>query len=314
MCTEKSITAITLNPCIDRTLTVDHLSAGEHHVARQVQETVAGKGIDVNVVLRHLDIPTLSVGFEFTQKGTPVADFLNTEGIPFEMHPIDAVLRVNTKIFDAEQRQMTEINCKGPKLGAEAEEAFLRLLDDALPSTAILVLSGSVPPGLSDDLYARCIKKAQEKNIPTVLDATGALLLNGIQAQPTVIKPNRHELEELLNVQLDSTEKCIRACHALIDQGIRAVCLTLGGDGALMVGKDEVWFSEGLPIQVKGVQGAGDSVVAGICAAMRKGLPMQEWLRYGVAAAHASLIREGTLLCKKEDLETFLPQIPIRKL
>ncbi len=308
---KQRITAVTLNPCVDRTLTVNGLTPGGHHVAQEVQDNIGGKGIDVNVVLRHLGVPTCAVGFDFIRSGMQVSAFLKQEDIPFVSCAVDASLRVNTKIFDSAKRQMTEINCKGPSLTAREAEAFFRLLDEALPETAILAVCGSVPPGLPDSLYFDAIKKAHALGIPAVLDATGPLLREGIQAGPEVIKPNIGEMEMLLGTSLNTKKDCVRACRQLIRAGVGAVCLTLGGDGALMVDAENAWFSEGLDIPVRGVQGAGDSVVAGICAAMLKTRDKGEWLRSGVAAAHGSLLRPGTLLCLRQDYDAFLPSIPL---
>ena len=307
----RMVTAVSLNPCIDRTLTVNGLLPGGHYVAEEIQENVAGKGVDVNVVLRHLNVPTMALGFDFMRGGTQLADFLRQQGIPFLAHPVDAPLRVNTKIFDASAREMTEINCKGPNLTEREADAFLALLDQALDQTAILVACGSIPPGLPVDLYRKTVERAHARGVPAILDAAGPLLREGLKACPDVIKPNIGEMEALLGRSLVTRKEQLDACRALIAGGVGAVCLTLGGEGALMVTEKEAWFSPGMEIQVRGVQGAGDSVVAGICAAMLKSGECREWLRSGVAAAHGSLILPGTLLCEKAVYDRFLPLIPV---
>lgn len=311
---EKAVAAVTLNPCVDRTLTVDRLLPGEHHVTTDVQEIVAGKGIDVNVVLRHLQVPTLALGFDFTRSGSPVSQFLAQEGIPFICHSMDQALRINTKIFDAGQRQMTEINCPGPQLCPEDAQTFLFMLRGAMDSIGLLAVCGSVPPGIPADVYRKAIDIAHAHRIPAVLDATGPLLKEALRARPEVVKPNIDEMALLLGTRPSTLEECVAACRQLTCQGIDAVCLTLGSGGALMVTQREAWFSEGLHIDVHGLQGAGDSVVAGICAAMRHTQDPAQWLRWGVAAAHGSLIRPGTLLCEKHAFEQFLSRIPIRPL
>ncbi|MCQ2454427.1 MAG: 1-phosphofructokinase family hexose kinase, partial [Clostridia bacterium] len=310
----KTVTAVTLNPCTDRTLQIPQLIPGEHHVVQSIIENAAGKGIDVNAVLAHIGVPTLAIGFEFSRGGEGIRRFLEEEGIPFRFHAIEGEQRVNTKVFDLAARQMTEINCKGPKLDSAEGDAFLKLLEEVLPETAVLVVCGSVPPGLSPDLYRRAIELAHAQGIPCVLDATGPLLVEGLKANPDVIKPNIGELELLLGKKLNGTAECVAACRELTAQGVGTVCLTLGKDGAIMVSNDEVWFSEGLDIAVRGAQGAGDSVVAGICAAMLKTQDRGEWLRSGVAAAHGSLIREGTLLCEKDAYDDFLSRMPVSRL
>ncbi|HBF40160.1 MAG TPA: 1-phosphofructokinase, partial [Firmicutes bacterium] len=106
----------------------------------------------------------------------------------------------------------------------------------------------------------------------------------------------------------------VRISRSLIEQGVSIVCVTMGKDGAVMVSSDQAWFAPGSDIQVRGVQGAGDSLVAGICMAMEQQLEIPEMLRYGVAAANASLIREGTLLCTADDFQKMLHQVMIENI
>jgi len=307
----KAVTAITLNPCTDRTLQIDTLTPGGHHVVRSVIDNVAGKGIDVNVVLRHLNVPTLAVGFSFEGSAGVLEQFMREEDIPFLFQSAPGSQRINTKVFETANMQMTEFNCKGPLLNDKNEQELMLLMDKALDETAILVACGSVPPGISPDIYRKMIESAHARGIPAVLDATGPLFDEGIKACPEVIKPNIGELELFLGKKLDSREEIIEACRQIIRQGVGAVCLTLGKDGALMVTASQCFFSPGLKIDVRGVQGAGDSVVAGICAAMLRTDDPAEWLRSGVAAAHGSLIREGTLLCELAPYTDFLARIPV---
>lgn len=307
------VLAVTLNPCIDRTLFIDGLQVGGHNVVKQVQNDVAGKGIDVNVVLSNLGIPSRAVGYEFTRTGKQVSSFLASINVPFYGVDVDAELRVNTKVFDCEACSMTELNCKGPQMSENDETALMRVFENALDGVDVLVVDGSVPPGISKDIYARMIAAAKQKGIYTVLDATGPLLESGLKAAPDMVKPNRGELELLLGRKLGDTADCFKACHELMEMGAGAVCLSLGGDGCMLVNSEGAWFSEGLDIEVRGFQGAGDSVVAGICIAVEKGLDGMEQLRSGVAAAHGSLVLEGTHLCTRENYDEMLSRVPVRE-
>lgn len=308
------ILTVTLNPCIDRTLLIDGLKVGGHNAVRKVQNVVAGKGIDVNVALHNLGADTCSVGFDFCHSGHQVPDFLSSLDIPFYGVEVDAELRVNTKVFDADECCMTELNCKGPDMSEYEENALMAVFDKALDGVDVLVVDGSVPPGISKDIYARMISEAKRREIFTVLDATGELFEKGLKAKPDMVKPNRGELEELLGRALHGMDECIKACHELMDMGAGAVCLSLGGDGCMLVNSEGAWFSEGLEVEVKGFQGAGDSVVAGICIAVEKGLDSMEQLRSGVACAHGSLILEGTNMCTRDSYYEMLEKIPVRKI
>lgn len=308
------ISAVTLNPCIDMTLVLEQLVVGDHNVVARNRFDVSGKGINVNVVLNNLGIATKAVGFEFTHSGTPIGDFLGSIGVPFESMSLDARLRTNTKIFDESTASMTEINCKGPQLSVECVPELMEVFERSLENTDILVVDGSVPPGIPADIYRRMIERAKAKGIRTVLDATGPLLVEGIKACPDIIKPNRLELELLLEHKIETMEEALAACRQLVAQGIGAVCLTLGEKGALLVSNDGAWYSESMRVPVKSLQGAGDSLVAGLCMAMAEGASWEYMLRSGVTASLGSLLLEGTLLCTREDYDRLLPQVPVRKL
>lgn len=308
------ITAVTMNPCIDRTLFLDRLIPEAHNVARHVRSDVSGKGINVNMVLKNLGVPTRALHFEFTRGGAPVGEFLAAGGIPAASVRVDAELRINTKVFDESRMAMTEINCRGPQLQPDAVQAFLDLFEKELDTADVLVATGSVPPGVPPDIYATMIQRANARSIPSLLDASGALLKAGVAAGPTLLKPNRMELETLIGRPVRTLKESVCACRALVDRGIGTVCLSMGGDGAVLVQDCGAWFSEGLDIRVRSFQGAGDSMAAGLCMALQNHLPGDEMLRSGVAAAHGSLIREGTLLCTRASYDRFLPLIPVRRL
>ena len=190
---------------------------------------------------------------------------------------------------------------------------MLDLLRILLPDTELLVVSGSVPPGIRPTIYAEMIALARAAGVRTVLDASGELLRQGLAARPWLVKPNRLEMETLLGRPLPDLAAAGEAARSLLGNGTEVVCLSLGGDGALLADTDGTWFCGNLDIPVLGVQGAGDSMVAGLCAAHRQGLSGAEMLQWGVAAAHASLILPGTELCRAEDFGRFLKQLKAEK-
>ena len=308
------VLTVTLNPCIDRTLYLDTLKVGGHNRASRMRNDVSGKGINVSVALRNLGIETRAAGFEFTRTGTPVKNLLDSMGIPFDYVTVDGELRVNTKVFDCSAMEMTEINCSGPLLGAEDEQALMECFEKALDGTDILVVDGSIPPGISKDVYANMVSLARARGIFTICDAAGELMSRALSARPDMVKPNIGELEDLLGRKINGLDQSAAACRELMGMGAGAVCLSLGGDGCMLVNSEGAWFSEGLDIEVKSFQGAGDSVVAGICSCIEKGLGGEEQLRYGVAAAHGTLLLEGTLMCTAESFMRLLPQIPVRRI
>ena len=306
------ITTVCLNPAIDRSVTVGNLRLDAFNLADSSRSDLGGKAVNVSVALRNLGVPVRCVGFDFD--GEPVRRALESQQIPFEGIAVPGSLRVNLKLHDPQAGTMTEINERGAAVPAEAPEQLTGLLDDLLAKTRILVLSGSVPPGVPESIYARLTEQAREAGVPTLLDAAGPALRDGLKARPWMVKPNRYELETLLGKPLNSRERVLDALQTLLDGGTENVCLSMGGDGAYLATADGVWHSAGMEIPVQGRQGAGDSMVAGLCMAALDHLAPSERLRCAMAAAHASLLREGTLLCLREDYLRLVKEMPVEKL
>ena len=308
------VISVTLNPCIDRTVSLKSLNVGGHNEAQGARNDISGKGINVAVACAHLGVDVRCLCLEHEFSGSAVRKALDAEGIAMEGVPVPGELRVNLKITETGSPRMTEINERGAPVPPGTDRRVLAQLGSMLSAGDILALSGSVPPGLSADIYSVMTGIAHAAGAKVLLDASGELLSHGIAAGPWTIKPNAYELEQLTGEKPCSREQAVKLCRGLCERGVERVCLSLGGDGALLVTNEAAWYSPVLDIPLRGFQGAGDSMAAGLCAAETLGLPPDEALRYGTAASQASLIREGTLLCSLDDFRAFLPQIAVYKL
>lgn len=308
------VLTVTLNPCIDRTVKVEGFAAGGTNRVLASRCDVGGKGINVSIALKNLGEDTRCLGLNFKQNGTLLPDILKNRGIGCDFVEADGVLRTNIKIFDIRTGEMSELNEKGSKIGPDVLGAFESILERSLPKASLLILDGSVPPGVPATYYRTLMKRAAWHGVRTVLDARGELLMEGIREHPCLIKPNREELEEAAGEHIASRRDAVRAARRLIGLGAGMVCASLGRDGALLITAEEAYFSAGADVPVRGLQGAGDSLVAGMSYAMVRSLPPPEILRHGVAAAHGSLIREGTQLCTRGDFIKMLPRISVEKI
>jgi len=303
------ITTVTLNPCIDRTVYVDTLKVGDHNVSSGFQTDASGKGINTSMLLKQLGYDTLCLGFAFSNGGDALRDKLDAAGISYILEDVDGELRMNLKITELSRGRMTEINEKGSPVPDAAVSAVLEKLRAHVPHTDILVVSGSAPANVPADVYASMIRIAKSAGKKTVLDASDALLREGLKAKPWLIKPNKLELETLLGAKITSVERAAEMARDLARSGVELVCVSLGGKGAVLASEEEAWFSPCVDIPIRGVQGAGDSMVAGLCIAALEGLSLPDMLRYAVAAAHGSLIMPGTQMCTKDGFERMLPLI-----
>lgn len=308
------ITTVTLNPCIDKTISISDFKYGELNRVVGTRADVSGKGINVSIALSQLGEETKCLGFNYLRDDMVIKRRLGESKIPYELIDVEGTLRTNVKIFDTKNRVMTELNERGHSVTMEAVERLKKLVKKEALKSDIMVFNGSVPKGVPKDIYKTLIEKVKEEGVKAVLDAEGELLLQGIKAKPYFIKPNIFEFENAFKTKFSNNNDIVNAAKRIIDQGVTIVCVSMGEAGAVIVSHKEGWFAPGSKLNVKGVQGAGDSLVAGICMAVEKGYDTKEMLRYGVAAANASLIREGTLLCTKEDFKRMLSEVKIEKI
>ena len=297
------VTTLTLNPCVDRTITINGFRCGGTNKITNVRSDISGKGINVSIALHQLGRETLCVGFNYSGDDTLTRD-LSRMGIAYDLVDVPGKLRINIKAFDADKHVMTEFNEGGGPVSAEDVESLMNRMDAYIERSDIMVINGSAPPGVPSDLYKRMIEKTNAYGKKAILDAYGPLLTEGIKSAPFLIKPNRDELDDSIAI----------ARKIIVENGVKYVCISMGKEGALLVSGDRAWFSEGADVPVRGVQGAGDSLVSGICMAILDGVSEPEILHYGVAVAHGSLIHDGTQMCMPEDFKQMMELISVREI
>lgn len=309
------IATITLNPCIDKTFVINGFAYGGMNRVIRKREDASGKGINVSAVLVQLGIPVYTAGLIYSKGEEEFLRLLGEIGIEYQAVRAEGSLRENVKLMDEKTNITTELNQKGDFIGEEKLLEFEALLEKKMRDLEILVINGSVPQGVRTDYYRHLIGKAKQSGIRVILDAEGEILLKGIEARPFLIKPNLYEFEAAFGLRdKQDREEMLFLCRKIIKGGVEVICLSLGEEGALIVNREAAFFCEALQTEIKSTQGAGDSMVAGICMAMREGGGIDTMLRYGAAAAYGSLSREGTLLCRAEDFAYFKDRLKIVKL
>ena len=309
------ILTVTLNPCIDHTADVESFTPGATNRVLSSRRDPSGKGVNVSIVLRRLGIRTVCAGVTRAENRGLLEETVEAHHIAHDFVTAPGALRVNLKIFDRAAGVMTECNEKGSPLPPESLGEFLELLDRRLPEARMLVLSGSVPPGVPDDIYKTIGLMARKAGVPVVLDAKGPLLHHGLEARPVLIKPNLDELRETFGVAPQTAAETGTVCRAILrETGLTYLCLSMGAKGALLATRDGVWVTPGSKVEVRGIQGAGDSMVAGLCAGILRCEEPEKLLAGGAAAAQGSVEKPGTLLCEREDYLRFLTKVPVQRL
>lgn len=308
------LVSVTLNPCIDRLAEVSAFTYGGMNRVTRSFIDAAGKGVNVAVAYSHLGGDSLCTGFLYEAGSELITGLLDTEGIPWDCIRVPGTLRTNFKIHDHATGKATEINESGCPVGNEAVAALIAKIGELAVNADTVVFSGSVPPGVPADIYRTLISIARKAGTRCVLDAQGELLRTGIEAGPVLIKPNLYELESTFGLKINDTAEIVTAARRIIGEGVAMVAVTLGSVGAAIVDMEEAWYAPAFPVEIGGLCGAGDAAVAGFCRAMDAGCSLADILRYGVAAATASVMLPGTRLCTQQDFDRYLTRVAIEPL
>lgn len=284
------IYTVTFNPSLDYIVTVKEFALGKTNRTVTEQMLPGGKGINVSTVLANLGIESTALGFTAGFTGEEIVKRVQNLGFTCDFIRVpEGFSRINIKMKDFDG---TEINGKGPVIGAaEVEQLFHRL--DQLKEGDVLVLAGSIPASMPDSTYRDIMSRLSDKGILFVVDATGELLLNVLEYHPFLIKPNNHELGEIFGVQLKTREAVIPYARKLRERGARNVLVSMAGQGAVLVDENGAVYELPAPLgKLVNAVGAGDSMVAGFLAGWMFKKEYLHAFKMGIAAGSASAFSE----------------------
>lgn len=309
------IVTLTINPAVDIFVNVEHVEPTTKLRCSSPKRDPGGGGINVARVAHRLGSDVAAIYPVGGAIGKLLQRLVEREGIDSIVTPSHVETRENFTAYETDSGNQFRFVLPGSALHRAEWEACLERLVSLPSKPNFVVASGSVPPGVPDDFFARVVKEAKRQGAQTVVDTSGAPLAGVLDEGVTLIKPNLDELSELVGATLDSDYACVAACRKLIIGGrARAVALTLGDKGALLVTAERVWKAKPLDIEVVSAVGAGDSFLGGMVSALAAGLPIEEAFRTGVAAGSAAVMNPGTELCSETDVKRLLPQVQIDEL
>ena len=304
------IYTVTLNPSIDYVIKVDKLTTGKINRVNEEHVYPGGKGINVTRILKNLDNDNIALGFVSGFTGDYIINSLQELNLKSDFIKVkEGFTRINVKVKSEEE---TEINGQGPKISEEELNQFYKVIDKLVDGD-ILILSGSIPSCLDERLYENIMQRVEDRDIKVIVDATKNLLLNVLKYKPFLIKPNNHELAEMFNVELNSTDDVVFYARKLKEMGAQNVLISMGKDGALLVTEnDEVFASSVAKGEVVNSVGAGDSMVAGFVAGYLKSNSYEEALRLGAASGGATAF--SSELATREFIDKLVQEIEIEKI
>lgn len=307
------IATITLNPAIDKSIIISKFTIGKTNRARVDRIDPGGKGINVAKVLKQLGCQVITSGFLAGNNGRYIAAYLTEQEIMNEFIVIPGETRQNLKIVDPVRKTITEIN----EPGAEVDESYLKQLKDKVEELAaqcqVIVFSGSLPPGLPDHTYKQLILLAKERGAQTILDTGGKALWKGLEACPTLIKPNKQEVEELLQMEVGGGRLLDAADH-LLNLGLDVVVISLGAEGALLASGNQKLRAHPPAVEANSTVGAGDAMVAVFAYGLERGLPLAETLRLATAVSAATAAAHGSEVGDIELAKNMLHEVKIQEI
>ena len=299
------IYTVTFNPSLDYIVSVSDFKLGLTNRTDSEILLPGGKGINVSTVLQNLGIANTAFGFTAGFVGEEVRKEVEQLGVKAEFISLDeGVSRINLKLKSIDG---TEINGRGPKIPREAVDALMTQLD-RLGADDTLVLAGSIPASMPDDIYQRILERIQGRGVLTVVDATRDLLVKVLPYHPFLVKPNNHELGDIFGVKLSTREEVVPYGKKLLDMGAQNVLISMAREGAVLIAENGEVYSSPAPkgTLVNGV-GAGDSMVAGFMAGWMEKQDYEHAFHMGVATGSASAFSE--YLATRPEVEEVYKQL-----
>ena len=293
------IYTVTLNPSIDYIVRLDKLVSGITNRTTSEEYYFGGKGINVSCVLAELDVDSTAYGFVAGFTGEAIEKGIRHDRIITDFIKLPhGISRINVKIKAGEE---TEINCQGPHIDDRELERLLQKID-RIANGDTLILAGSIPNTMPDDIYEKMLERIRRKNVMIVVDATKKLLVNSLKYKPFLIKPNRQELSEIFDTEVKTEEDIEHYAKELQKMGARNVLVSLGGEGAMLIDENGEKHKAGvLKEKVINTVGSGDSMVAGFVAGYEKEHSYPYALKLGSVCGNATAFLSGLATREKID-------------
>jgi len=315
------IATLTLNPAIDQTVKVDSFRLNEVNRAQAISFDASGKGVNVASFLTDYGYDTVVTGYLGEENSDIFEQFFVSKGMEDCFVRIPGNTRINVKVVDEVKQQTTDINMPGQTPPDEAISTLLQTIEQLANSCDWFVVSGSLPPHVPATMYATIISQLKRQKKRIILDTSGEALREGIQAGPTIVKPNIEELQQLVCGQgekiigrsLTSEAAIQHAAHQLLNKDITLVVVSMGKQGAMLVEQTTTLIATPPNITVKKTFGAGDAMVAGLVAAQIQGLSLADCGRLATAFSMGAIAHLGYNLPPRDILWHYFQQVDIRK-
>lgn len=308
------IVTVTLNPAIDLTVFLDRLDVGGVNRAKSQHRQAGGKGVNVSAMLGGWGLPGTATGFLGADNPELFVELFHRHRIRDEFIRIPGETRTGIKIVAETPRETTDLNFPGLQpTAAELRELEEKLRNLVRPGRWF-VLAGSLPAGVGSDFFAKTIDLLKRGGAKVAVDTSGDALKIAIDAGVDLIKPNAHELAEVLGHELADFPLCVEAARMVQREKVSHVVVSLGSGGALFLTPESALLASAPPVKVVSTVGAGDSLLAGCLAGLVTGRPPEEVAKLATAFAWCALEDVRRKLPAAAEIQERLSRITVRPL
>lgn len=308
------IVTVTMNPAIDKTVELSSFIYGGLNRIKKIEYDAGGKGINVSKTICELGGESIATGFLAGNSGATILRVLKEKGIRCDFVTVSGETRTNTKVIE-EDGTLTELNEQGPYISEEnLSELQNKLLTYANANT-MFVFSGSIPAGVSKDIYGEMITLVKEKGATVILDADGEVFRNAVETGPDFIKPNHVELEAYCGLPTDANEsELVKAAKTFASKGVKNVVISMGKSGALFSLDGYQVKCPGLSVKAHSTVGAGDAMVAALAYAWDNKLEKEEMVKLCMATSAGAVTTVGTKPPARDVVDILMEQVTIKKI
>lgn len=307
------ITTVSLNTSLDHTYFMEKVNIGEVNRIHKCIQTPGGKGLNVARVIKLCETDVQCIGTIGGFTGQKIIHMLDELNINHQFVQTIGESRKCINIIDR-NNQSTELLEPGDEITEQEIMSFKIKYEQAITSSDIVTISGSIPENVDTSLYKELIQEAHRQHKKVILDTSGRLLEEGIEALPTIIKPNQDELSYLIGEKITTIRDAVQAADKLQKKGIEIVIVSLGGEGAIFATEEAIYQAKPPKIKPVNTVGSGDAMVAALAVCMTKQISIEKMMRYAVAISAANTLSTITGDFKQEDMNLIYEQIKIENI
>lgn len=308
------ILTVTLNAAIDKRYVVEEFKVGEVNRVKECAYVPGGKGLNVSKPAAVAGAEVVATGFVGGHAGNYIEASLKDYHVKSAFYHLESESRSCINIWDEKKCVQTEFLEPGFTVTESEFQGFVEEFKELVKKADVVAMSGSVPKGLDGTAYQKLVKVVKDAGKKVILDTSGKLLEMGIEACPTMIKPNIDEIRMLTGKECNEIGEIVEAAKEIHARGVEVVAVSLGADGSLAVSDEGVFRAIVPRIDAVNTVGCGDSMIAGFALGFAEGLGIEETLRKASAISAAAALREETGYFVMEDMQRLYPQIKIEKM